>query len=344
MLVGLLIAGALLLVVVVFFIFLRRAGGGSFPWVQFYLKGKESGFSFREVNLLRRVAVDNRIKNPTSLFWSVRLLDRSIKSVITKYRSMNQEETPEAVAFVSKLYDFRKRVEFNQPKYTLGLKSSREITTRQRIRILLAGKGPFASIVVDNLRRYMAIAYPQGPTLPEGFSWKSQQIGVNFWREGDAGYHFQSRVVDDFSGRKYPILHIAHTDNLMRTQKRRSVRVDANEPAFLYPLRTIEEGGEDWETANGLRCRLVDLSEDGAALMIGGRAKVGLPVKFQFRVTDQPIVMSGVVRGANFNEKNNRSLLHIQARSPGARMKNVIRAYIYNIFDERPTGVKRPSL
>ena len=38
-------------------ILLRRLGGGSFPWLQFYTKGKESGFVFKEINLLRRMAV-----------------------------------------------------------------------------------------------------------------------------------------------------------------------------------------------------------------------------------------------------------------------------------------------
>jgi c-di-GMP-binding flagellar brake protein YcgR len=345
MLVGLIIAGGFIVLLVGFVLFLRRAGGGSFPWFQFYLKGKEQKFSFREINLLRRVAVDNRLNNPTSLFWSVRLLDRSIKSIITRYRSTNEENSVEAISFVNKLYDFRKRVEFDQPRWTMGLKSTREITNRQRVRILLPDNtGPFTAIVVDNLRRYMAVSYPQGPKTPVGFTWKGQQIGVNFWRDGDAGYYFKTRVVDDYFDKKYPILHIAHTDNIVRTQKRRSVRADTNEPAYLFPLRSIEEGGEDWESSSGLRCRLVDVSEDGAALLIGGRAKVGLPVKFQFHLAEERIVMSGVVRGANFNEKRNRSLLHIQARAPGLKMRNAIRSYVYNIFGERPQGVKRPAL
>jgi c-di-GMP-binding flagellar brake protein YcgR len=335
MAVGLIIAALALAGVIAGILFLRRAGGGSFPWIQFYLKGRESGFRFREINLLRRMAVANHVKNPTSLFWSVRLLDRSIRSVILRYRSLNQEEGAEAIQFISKLYDFRKRVEFNQPKYTLGLKSTREIANRQRLSILLPSLGPFATAVVDNLRRYMAISYPQGPKLPPGFSWKGQQIGVNFWREGDAGYYLTTKVLEDYSDRKYPILHVAHTDNIVRTQKRRSIRAEADLPAYLYPLRSIEEGSEDWETTNGLRCRLVDISEDGAALLIGGRAKVGLPVKFQFRLGDQQVAMSGVVRGANYDEKKNRSVLHIQARPVGTGVKNAIRSFVYDIFGER---------
>jgi len=343
------IAGVLLAVIVIggvlTFLFLRRAGGGRFPWLQFYLKGKESGFSFREVNLLRRIAVENKMKDATSLFWSIKQLDRCIKGTLISFRSRNIEESPEAIAMVSKLYDFRKRVELNQPKYSMGLKSSRDMDKRQRIRVTLPSFAPFSSIVIDVLRRYIAIAYPKGPELPPGFSWKGQQIGINFWREGDAGYFFQAKVLEDYAtGKKYPILHISHNDNIVRTQKRSSVRVKTSIPAKLYPLKSVDEANEEYESDKGLKSLLADLSEDGAAILIGGRAKVGMPVKYQFRLSDSELVVCGVVRGVNFDGKRNRSLLHVQALPVSDRTKNTIRAYVYDLFGERQpkTKAKRP--
>ena len=331
----------LLLAVVTGIILLRKAGGGKFPWVQFYLKGKESGFSFNEVNLLRRVAVENRMKDPTSLFWSMKQLDRCIKGTVISFRSRNEEHTDVATELISKLYDFRTRVAMNQPKYTMGLKTSREIANRQRIKITVPALSPFQAIIVDNLRRYMAISYPRGPKLPEGFTWKGQQIGVNLWREEDAGYYFQAKVIEDFLERKYPILHISHSENLLRTQKRRSVRAEASVACSLYPLRSVSEASEEKETDKGLRTLLKDISEDGAAILIGGRAKVGMPVKFQFTLSERTVVMSGVAKHIEFDDKRNRSLLHIQAIAPSAGMKNILRSYIYNIFGER--GEEKPK-
>ena len=345
-----LIFGIVLTVIVVlavgFILFLRHAGGGKFPWVQFYLKGKESGFTLREVNLLRKIAVENRMKDPTSLFWSIKQLDRCIKGTIINYRSQGGEETTEAVTMVSKLFDFRKRVEFNQPKYSLGLKNSRNIDIRQRIKVILPKMSPFSSTVIEILRKYIAIAYPQGPELPSGFLWKGQQIGVNFWREGDAGYFFQSRVLEDYTeGKKYPILHITHNDNVVRTQKRNSVRVKTSIPTKLYPLKSVDEASEEFEMGKGLKSLMSDLSEDGTALLIGGRAKVGLPVKYQFHITEDEVVVCGVVRGVNFDQKRNRSLLHIQALPVSNRVRNIIRAYVYNLFGERKTRseTKQPT-
>jgi c-di-GMP-binding flagellar brake protein YcgR len=326
-------------------ILLRRAGGGRFPWLQFYLKGRESGFVFREINLLRRVAVDAKLDNPTALFWSIKQLDRSLKGTIIRYRSRSQEQNPEYNLLLGKLFELRKRVEFDQPKYKLGIKSSRKLQPKQSLRITLPGIQPFGSIVLEILNRYLAVSYPQGPKLPEGFSWKNQKVGVYFWRAEDAGYFFQTKVLDDFFDQEHPILHILHSDNLIRTQKRNSVRVEADIPAELFPLKSIDGVSETPDGANGLRCRLSDLSEGGAGVLIGGKAKVGLPIKVQFILGDSPVVMSGVVKGINFDPKKNRSLLHVQASPLSPAARNRILTYVYNLFGERetPASARKPN-
>ena len=342
MLIALPIAAVLL---VSLFIYLRAAGGGRFPWVQFYTKGKEAGFTFREIGLLRRVAVESRAENPTSLFWSLRQLDRSTKDMIIKLRATNREDNAEANAILAKLFELRKRLELELPKYKLGIKSSRDITPRQRVKIMLPGLGPFVSIVVEKLTRYLALSYPEGPEVPEGFSWKGQQIGVHFWRAEDAGYFFQSKVLGDFADQQYPIIHVAHSDNLQRTQKRRSVRVATDCAAELYPLQTIEAANEAKESSRGLRCRLQDLSEGGAALLVGGRAKAGLPVKVQLDLAGKDVVMCGVVKSAVFDGKRNRSVLHMQAVPPSTPMRNRVLVYVYNLFGDREqaSGKKVPA-
>ena len=330
------------ILLVLFLIMLRNAGGGAFPWLQFYTKGKESGFTLREINLLRKVAVENRLENPTSLFWSIRQLDRSIKGIIIKLRAEGKESDESSVRIISKLFDFRKKVELSLPKYTLGLKSTRKIATRQHLKITLPSIGTYHSTVVENLRRYMAISYPTGPKLPAGFSWKGQKLNVYFWRADDAGYVFETRVIDDFISQKYPILHITHFDNLIRSQKRQSVRVECNFPAYLYILPAISNASEHLEERPGLRCRLMDISEDGAAILVGGRAKVGLAVKMQFSLTtENMLAMCGVVRGISYSQKKNQSILHIQAVPLTNRQRNQVLSFVYNIFQEREAARQR---
>jgi c-di-GMP-binding flagellar brake protein YcgR len=318
-----------------FFVFLRVAGHGRFPWIQFYAKGKESGFNFREIGLLRKVAIETKLDNPTSLFWSIKQLDRSIKEIIIKVRSHDMQDDAESNDLLGKLFELRKRVEFDLPRYRLGLRSSREIMARQRVRVTVPGAGPFQSIVLENRQKYLAMSRPEGAGLPEGFKWNGQQIGVHFWRAEDAGYFFKSKVLSDFVDQQYEIIHVAHTDDITRTQKRRSIRVKMNHPAEVYPLRSIQEANEERESGRGLRCRLKDISEDGAAIMVGGRTKAGMPVKLQFELADVPVVMCGLVKGVNYDQQKNVSLLHMQAVPVGGRTRNHILTYVYNIFGEQ---------
>ncbi len=329
---------AILVIATLFLILLYRAGGGRFPWLQFYLKGRESGFEFREINTLRRVAVQSKLENPTALFWSVRHLDRSMKGLIVQYRARSLEQDPQYNRLLAKLFELRKKVEFELPKYKIGIKSSRKMSPLQSLRIMLPGLGPFSSMIVEILPRYLAIQYPQGPKLPDGFSWKNQKIGVYFWRADDAGYSFQTKVFGDYLDRQVPILHIMHSDNLVRTQRRSSVRVEADLPAELFPLKSISLASEILEGSKGLRCRIIDVSEGGCAVLIGGRAKVGLPLKIQFELADSTLVMSGVVKGINYDEKKSRSLLHVQAVPLGPAMKNRLLTYVFNLFGERDTA------
>jgi len=317
-----------------FVIFVQRNGGFSFPWLQFYVKGKESGFRFRELNLLRHVAVENNLRDPTSLFWSEKTLDRCIRGTIIRFRGRNKEEDENSVVFLNKLFDFRKRVEFNLPKYRIGITSSRSITPQQQLRITFPGSGIYHSKVVENMRRYMAVSYPKGKPLPPGFSWEKHKINVYFWRPEDAGYRFETRVLGDYLDRKFPILHIAHADNLVRTQKRGSIRAPLNANGRLFPLRSVEESTEEFELRGGYRCRFVDISEDGAAVMVGGRAKPGLPVKLQTELFDKPVVLSGISKGVTYKQNKNVSVLHIQAQPPSPSMKNTILTYVYGIFKE----------
>lgn len=326
-----------------FIAWLAANGGLGFPWLRFYMKGQESGFKFPEIDVLRRAAVESEMENPVSLFSSIRVLDRTIRSLILRFRSQQRLEQPPTASFLGEIFDFRKRVEFNLPRYRNGIKTSRELVAGQRIRLTLPGGATFHSQVVENLRKYMAVSYPQGKALPPGFTWKNQRVNVYFWRAEDAGYYFESKVLDDFLNRKFPIVYLAHSDSLIRSQKRGSHRIETELPCMIYNLRSIKDASELVERDAGYKARLVDLSEDGLALLVGGRAKVGLPMKVQFQLGDNVIVMCGTIRGITFDEKKNRSVLHIQAVAPSDRIRNAILTFVYDIFDERKdANAKKP--
>ena len=321
-----------LVLVLVIFIFTRSKNEKNGSWVQFYAKGKDAGFSFKEIELLRRLATRCNIEDPGSLFWSQNQLDICIRSMVRGIRMSGESEEQGNQDFLSKLYDYRKKIEMEKPKIKNGISNSRQISEGQTLRILVANTGVFRSQVVKNTNAYMTISRPVNNKIPT-MSWNNVKVSVYFWREDDAGYVFDSEVQDEVYSKGISALKIAHNDSLFRTQKRKSVRIKIHKAGFLYMVNDDEPPGK-LEIVPGLKCFLEDLSDGGCAVAVGGTATVGLRVKVQFALDNSPIVMSGTVRSVDFNEETNRSVMHIEAGSLPQDIRNQILGEVFGMLPE----------
>lgn len=341
------------LLTVVSLVFILK-GGKQYSWLEFHMRARKAGFSFAEAGELANAAEVAGLADHTNLFWSPRDLDKviAVLSGGTGELALGLRKPDGArrgTRLMEKIYGLRKKLELEQPRYLMGIRSSRQIGQGQRVRLLVHGLGVFDATVVDNSARFLVLSYPIGVRPSGNFVWKGKRVSVYFWRKEDAGYVFDSYVLDDLRIRDVPVIHIAHSESLFRTQKRKSVRANVTLPARLYLLKRIEGAFEKAEFEPGLRCRLVDLSEDGLALVIGGKARPGLHVKVQFMLGKRQIVMSGTVRSAGYDAEKNRSVIHVEAVPPSPRTRNALRSYIYSArasadqsppeASERTTGV-----
>ncbi|MDR3166377.1 MAG: PilZ domain-containing protein [Treponema sp.] len=324
---------------IVYFFQANKEKKGS--WLQFFAKGKDAGFSLQEIDLLRRLAVKANLEEPSSLFWSQHQLDICIRSLVRSIEESGGEKTEEDQNFLSKLYDYRKKIEMEKPRIKKGISSTQQIGESQQLRILVPGTGVFRSRVIKNIFSYITIARPQSNKAPAGLSWTGLPISVYFWRNDDAGYVFDSEVLDEVFSRGLSALKIAHSESLIRTQKRKSIRIKTHKPAFLYLISNDGEPG-GIEFVPGLKCFLEDLSESGCAVTIGGKATEGLRVKVQFALDDSPISMSGTVRSIEYKQDSNRSLLHIEADELSLESRNRILGEVFGMLPENEDDESLP--
>jgi c-di-GMP-binding flagellar brake protein YcgR len=302
-------------------------------WVQFYAKGKDSGFSFKEIELLKRLAIKSKLEDPTTLFFSQKQLDTCISSFVKNLRLAGIENDKENQDFLSKLYDFRKKIEMEKPRIKNGISNSRQISEGQNLRVLVKGYGVYQSQVVKNSSGSLAISRPVSNKIPETFSWMGMKLSVYFWRDEDAGYVFDTEVQDEVFSKGISSLKIAHTDSLFRTQKRKSVRVKRHKAAFLYPLVNEEEHNKVEENP-GVKCFIEDLSDTGCCITVGGKAQPGLRVKVQFHLNNSIICIAGTVRMAEYKEELNRSKLHIEADPLPIETRNQILGDVFGMLPE----------
>jgi len=302
-------------------------------WVQFYAKGKDSGFSFKEIELLKRLAVKSKLEDPTTLFFSQKQLETCIKALVKNLRLTGTENDKENQDFLSKLYEFRKKIEMEKPRIKNGISGSREISEGQNLRILVKSYGVYQSQVVKNSSGYLTISRPVNDKIPSTFSWMGMKISVYFWRDEDAGYVFDSEVQDEVFSKGIASLKIAHADSLFRTQKRKTVRVKKHKAAFLYPVVNEEEIHKIEEKV-GVKCFIEDLSDSGCCITIGGKAKPGLRVKAQFHLNNSVICMAGTVRMVEHKEESNRSKLHVEADPLPIEIRNQILGEVFGMLPE----------
>ena len=301
-------------------------------WIQFFAKGKDAGFSFKEIELLRRLAVKSALADPTALFWSQNQLDMCIRNMVRSARLAGGGDQG-TQDFLSKLYDYRKKIEMEKPHVKNGISSSSQIDEGQTLRILAGGHGVFSSRVIKNTSQYLTIARPNSPKLPASFTWIGLKISVYFWRDDDAGYVFDSDIQDEVFSKGTPSLKISHGENLIRTQKRNSVRIKTHRPAFLYIMDT-DEPSNAMEMNPGLKCFVEDISDSGCAVLIGGKAAVGLRAKVQFILNNTPVCVSGTVRSLDYHEDANKSLLHIEADPMALETRNHILGEVFGMLPE----------
>ena len=311
----------------------------SFPYVSFFLKGYESGFSLSEINLLRKTAVQVRLREPAALFWSEKALDRCIRGMVIRQIQGKGELSSDSAEFLGKLLDFRKRVEFNLPRHRMGLTSTRSILPGQVIKLALTGDGLFVSKVVENHRKYMVIQQPPNPRMDKNIPWHGARVKVYFWRQEDAGYYFESKVISPDKEGSMGYLHLLHSDGLIRTQKRSTIRVGLRQQGHIFPMDSLLLD-ETWRQDEGLLCRLVDISESGAGIAVKGRGKPGIILKLQTVLAGMDIVLCGTVKSVNYNDKQHASILHLEALPPSRVMKNRILTYVFGILRDtsEPAG------
>jgi c-di-GMP-binding flagellar brake protein YcgR len=308
------------------------AKGKSVGWLQFYVKGKDRGFSVKEIELLYRLASKSKLDDPSALFWSQNQLDICIRSLVLNMH-MNKGFNDEDHDFLAKLYDYRKKIELNKPKNKNGITSSRHISNGQHLRVLVSGIGVFKSEITKNASPFITISRPVAIKRHKPIAWKGTKISVYFWREDDAGYVFDTVVLDEIFFRGQNSLKINHSESLFRTQSRKSVRVKLHKPAFLYMLNS-EDYASRPETNPGLKCYIQDLSENGCAVTIGGKASDGLRVKTQFMINREAIVMPGTVKSVNYKEELNQSVLHLEADPLPIDVRNKILGEVFGTLPD----------
>lgn len=304
------------------------------PKINFYTSGLDQKFNLNEISILWKLAKVVELEEPEALFVSTNALTRCITNLIETSRREGTENAPQTQDFLAKLYKFRTKIELASENKR-GLESSKALSNGQKLRLILKGSGIFASKILNNSRDLVITVPIQDGRIkipPE--EWKDKDVSVYLWRKGDAGYVFDTKVLTSgvFWGQN--VLYLAHSDNLFRAQKRKSIRSECHINAQLYIIKETVTDYSQVETAPGFKCILEDISSDGAMIRIGGKGVNNIQIKLQFELENTLILMYGLVRSVEYNAANKQSRLHMECIHIEPSMRNAILSFVYKILPE----------
>ncbi|MDR2943046.1 MAG: PilZ domain-containing protein [Treponema sp.] len=328
-------AAFVLIIIIAFLciVLFYRSGGEktNANWILFFKRGKEAGFSIRELEQIRRLVVNCNIEEPETIFSSQKHLETCIRSVVNAVRMSGDSEDPGIQDFLSRLFDYCKQLGIKNSEKQSVITNSRQISEGQALKILVPGTGVFKSEVIKNFGNYLTISRPVNQKMTSHMQWDGLRISVYFWREDDAGYVFDTEVTDEVFSKGISSLKVEHNDSLFRTQKRTSLRVKLKKAAFVYLVNDTDP--HKMEKSPGLRCMMEDISDTGCAFRVTGMAPVGYRLKVQFSLDRIPICMPGTIRSVDYLHDANISVIHMEADPLPLATRNHI---LCEVFDMLP--------
>lgn len=302
--------------------------------INFFITGFDSGFSIGDLFLLYKVAQLCDLEQPTSLFWSMPSLNRCIAQINTQASADGKKLSSQHQNLMTKLYNYRTKIQ-NQSDEKKGLSSTSSLDKGQVLRIIFPGKGVFASKIIENGKQIVIdVPTQKGIITVPAEEWVGKVISIYLWRKGDARYVFDTTVTQSGLYIGKSSLFLNQSNNLVRTQKRKSVRVPCEIYGQLYIIRKQISNFTEIETKSGYKCLILDISESGAMIKIGGKGVENIQIKLQFTIQKMIIVMFGIVRTVEYNEHENLSILHFECTHIEQAMKNEILSFVYNTLPE----------
>lgn len=336
MLILYIIIGIVLTGLILIRVMLVRRGGHSFPWLQFYIRGKEASFRIGEINNLQRLVIKTKLRDPLAVYWSQKAVLSCVKYVDKQYHQDEVLEDAHEARFMRKLYDLLNHVTRSSQEKKRGLQNTRELDANMPIDMFHKNK-QYKSQIIEVQNRYIAVAHPRALKAAEGVAFVAgEQVSIQLWRRGDSGYNFSSRLLN-VHDESVGILYIQHTRKINRAQARSLMRKEINKSGLLFLLSDVKGAldSDDERDESGLRCQILDLSEGGVSVLIGGKVSDQLGFKVKIRVGAVSVVMVARLIHSDYHSDKDVSLLRLKAMNKSMVMRNRISAVVYGIGVDR---------
>ena len=257
---------------------------------------KSMGLTAVQADTLERLVEATKIRQPFLVFSSPSLLDDVLRRGLYSIEANREAPDEEREARKSVVFGIKQAIERNARRGTV-LRSTHLVKPGQ---VLSVGTeaGKLQSRVVSNMKDFLTILAP----ATDSDRWpRGTPVDIYFWREGDAGYTFRSKVLGYDTVKGLSCVLVQHSKTLRKEQRRRARRKELMRACFYYPVRIADAGTQRRAVIeHNLRSlgTVVDLSTGGCAIQTLAPFEPGRLVMVEFDIERRtPIRAFGKVRG-----------------------------------------------
>lgn len=305
-------------------------GAFSLSGADFLARGREAGLNTKEIKVLKKTADVLNLEKPLLILGSIDNVNKAISAVDRMLEESNYRNS-ELAELLDDLYSYRRKIELQKAERRHSISSSREIEVGQIVKVSSGpAQNPYVGCVTDNNSECLKIDFSKDNNMVQGNYEGS--INIYFWKKNDAGYYFESLLLEGSYNNKWKV---AHSNNLIRNQKRQDVRVDVEFSGYIYHITDISKRNNKCEGFCGTLVQIENLSEGGAGLLIQGRVERGSPIKIEFKLLGKVVVICGIIKDANYMKNQNCSSVRVKFIEPHIEMISIVRSFIFNINKEQ---------
>jgi c-di-GMP-binding flagellar brake protein YcgR len=295
--------------------------------------GISVGLIPEEIKMLLNLVVNNNIKAPYTCFTNIKVLDGILKKGFHEINHKEELEDTDRDQKIAMLFEIKAKIEANS-KSNAGISSTHLVEVGQKMILFIKGKGYYYLKVLRNTHQSLLVEL-MSEKITRRLLAKGEYLKVYFWREGDAGYIFESSVISQQENVRS--FEIKHSDHLLRTQKRKYRRIPVNIRGNYYPIHSIVEGGKKKFSIKAEEihpCTIVNLSAGGVRMELiddsfDERYRKEKLLKIEFSISRHECSVIGkIIRQHHF--KNGKYDLTIQFVKISTRDKNSINEKVYD--------------
>ncbi len=286
-----------------------------------------------------------KVKQPFLIFSNSGLLDDILRKGIyslDQSRNIKEEERDKRL---SHIFQIKQLIERNS-KRGIGIKSTNLLKPGQSVILSPESGGQFSSKVVSNMRDLLACAAPKNKAGHD-FRWtKGTPLRAHFWRESDAGYLFQSKVLGYDTIKGVLCVLVQHSKTLRREQQRKFRRSALHRPCFIYPVDVVEVLHKRKtvrravvQTNRRLLGNLLDISGGGCSITAMSTLKQGVLIKMEFELNRlKRITVFGKVKRVR-SQPTRGGIMHIMFTKLSSSYLNQIYSYVYDYTSQTAVGM-----